>query len=111
MFEKYQRRPAPGRRSEQGRPFRNPSFQGSSRQGQFYQGPPRPQPGTAEAVSPAVKTSVLARAGQAGKARDAALCFSGGGPPQVTALLLEWPALALRHGELLAELGFQDRSY
>jgi DNA primase len=107
VFEKFKRRPAPARRSEQGRPFRNPSFQGSSRQGQFYQGPPRPQPGTAEAVSPAVKASVLARAGQAGKARDAALSRKEG---ELAALLLEWPALALRHGELLAELGFQDRS-
>ena len=76
-------------------------------QGSFRQTPPRPQPGTPEAVSPAVKASLLARAGQAGKARDAALTRK---EAELALLLLEQPALALRHGELLAELTFQDRS-
>jgi DNA primase len=49
----------------------------------------------------------LARAGQAGKARDAALARK---EAELALLLLEQPGLALRHGELLAELAFQDRS-
>jgi DNA primase len=102
IFEKFKRRPQSPRRPDQSRPYRNPGFQGS-----FRQTPPRPQPGTAEAVSPAVKASLLARAGQAGKARDAALTRK---EAELTLLLLEQPDLALRHGELLAELAFQDRS-
>jgi len=96
VFEKFKRRPA-SRRPEQTRSFRGPSFQG----------PSRPQPGTPEAVSPAVKASLLARAGQAGKARDGALARK---EVELMTLLLEQPTLALRHGELLAELGFHDRS-
>ncbi|HEV7959417.1 MAG TPA: DNA primase [Rhizomicrobium sp.] len=96
VFEKFKRRPAP-RRPEQGRAFRGSSFQG----------PQRPQPGTPEAVSSAVKTSLLARAGQAGKGRDGALARK---EAELMTLLLEQPTLALRHGELLAELGFHDRS-
>jgi DNA primase len=96
IFEKFKRRPA-SRRPEQGRSFRGPSFQG----------PPRPQPGTPEAVSPAVKASLLARAGQAGKARDGALAHK---EAELMTLVLGQPTLALRHGELLAELGFHDRS-
>jgi DNA primase len=96
VFEKFKRRPAP-RRPEQGRSFRGSSFQG----------PQRPQPGTPEAVSSAVKTSLLARAGQAGKGRDGALARK---EAELMTLLLEQPTLALRHGELLAELGFHDRS-
>ena len=96
VFEKFKRRPA-SRRPEQTRSFRGSSFQG----------PSRPQPGTPEAVSPAVKASLLARAGQAGKARDGALARK---ETELMTLLLEQPALALRHGELLAELGFHDRS-
>jgi DNA primase len=102
IFEKFKRRPAAPRRPDQNRPFRTPGFQGS-----FRQTPPRPQPGTPEAVSPAVKASLLARAGQAGKARDAALTRK---EAELTLLLLEQPGLALRHGELLAELAFQDPS-
>jgi DNA primase len=55
-----------------------------------------------ETVSPAVRNSLLARTGK------------GGARPvkeaEIGALLLESPALALRHGELLAELPFLDRS-
>jgi DNA primase len=96
VFEKFKRRPAP-RRPEQGRAFRGSSFQA----------PQRPQPGTPEAVSSAVKASLLARAGQAGKGRDGALARK---EAELMTLLLEQPTLALRHGELLAELGFHDRS-
>ncbi|HEX4118407.1 MAG TPA: DNA primase [Rhizomicrobium sp.] len=101
VFEKFKRRPAPARRFDQRRPEQGRSFRNSSFQ------PARPQPGTAEAVSPAVKASLLARAGQAGKARDAALTRK---EAELTLLLLDQPTLALRHGELLAELAFQDRS-
>ncbi|HXR95145.1 MAG TPA: DNA primase [Rhizomicrobium sp.] len=104
VFEKFKRRPAPQRRPDQGRSFRNPAFKGQYGQGQAIL---RPQPGTAEAVSPAVKTSLLARAGQAGKARDAALARK---ETELALLLLELPGLALRHGELVAELAFHDRS-
>ena len=102
VFEKFKRRQSAPRRPEQGRSFRNPGFQGS-----FRQTPPRPQPGTPEAVSPAVKASLLARAGQAGKARDGALAHK---EAELMTLVLGQPTLALRHGELLAELGFHDRS-
>ena len=53
-----------------------------------------------DAVSPAVKNSLLARAGQSGvvKTKEVELC----------ALLLEHPALALDHGETLAALHFSD---
>jgi DNA primase len=101
VFEKFKRRAQAPRRPDQSRPFRTPGFQGSR------QNPSRPQPGTPEAVSPAVKASLLARAGQAGKARDAALTRK---EAELALLLLEQPSLALRHGELLAELAFQDRS-
>lgn len=101
VFEKFKRRPAPARRPGPGRSGSRP-FQGPGRQA-----PVRPQPGTAEAVSPAVKASLLARAGQANKARDGALVRK---ETELAALLLEWPSLALRHGELLAELPFKDRS-
>jgi DNA primase len=101
VFEKFKRRPASPRRPDQAKGYSRP-FRPFSSQAQ-----PRPQPGTPEAVSPAVKASLLARAGQAGKARDAALARK---EAELAALLLELPSLALRHGELLAELVFQDRS-
>ena len=71
--------------------------------------PPRPQPGTAEAVSPAVKASLLARAGVAGAgpAQKAAVQVKEG---ELATLLLEEPSLALSHGELLAALPFADPS-
>ena len=78
--------------------------------GQYARGsktPFRPQPGTAEAVSPAVKTSLLARAGLAGQARQGALARK---EAELAALLLEQPALAHAHGEKLAELSFRDPS-
>lgn len=65
----------------------------------------RPQPGTPEAVSPAVKASLLARAGLAGQARQGALAHK---ETELAALLLEQPALAHAHGEKLAELSFRD---
>lgn len=94
VFERFKRRP-----SSRG-PDRAGSFRKPSR-------PMAPQAGTPEAVSPAVKASLLARAGQEGKARHAALARK---EAELAGLLLERPNLALRHGELLAELGFHDPS-
>jgi DNA primase len=59
-------------------------------------------PGTPEAVSPAVKASLLARRGRSG-ARQVKEAELG-------RLLAEDPQIALRHSELLADLGFQDPS-
>jgi DNA primase len=58
-------------------------------------------------VSPAVKASLLARAGLAGQARQGALARK---ETELAALLLEQPALAQAHGEKLAELSFRDPS-
>jgi len=103
VFERFKRRQVV-RRPDGGRaePWRSsrPPFRGKA-------GQPRPQPGTAEAVSPAVKASLLARAGQAGQEREGALARK---EMELGALLLEQPDLAHRHGELLAELAFRDRS-
>jgi DNA primase len=105
IFENFKRRPQAQRRE--------PSYRGQTRaqaRGQVPRGgkmPFRPQPGTAEAVSPAVKASLLARAGLAGQARQGALARK---EVELAALLLEQPALAQAHGEKLAELSFRDPS-
>ena len=65
-----------------------------------FKGPFRPQPGTPEAVSPAVKASLLARTGRAG-ARPVK-------ENELAALLLEDPKLALNHAELVAGISFAD---
>jgi DNA primase len=70
--------------------------------GRFRRAPSRPLPGTAEAVSPAVRASLLARAGRAGARQVKEAELAG--------LLLEDPAIALRHAEMLAELTFVDAS-
>jgi DNA primase len=72
---------------------------------QAARGALRPQPGTAEAVSPAVKASSLARAGLAGNAREGARTRK---ETELACLLLCQPGLALAHAERLAELIFQD---
>ncbi len=94
------------RRVQQPRQDRGPAYRGQPFRGK-NQGPFRPQPGTAEAVSPAVKASLLARAGQAGQAREGALALK---EVELAGLLLEKPALALSQGEKLAELVFRDPS-
>jgi DNA primase len=63
---------------------------------------PRPMPGTAEAVSPAVRASFLARQGRAG-ARQLKEAELG-------QLLAADPQIALRQSEALADLVFQDPS-
>jgi DNA primase len=84
---------------------REPSYRSQAPRG----GKPsfRPQPGTAEAVSPAVKSSLLARAGLAGRARQGALAHK---ETELAALLLEQPQLAQAYGEQLAALSFRDPS-
>ena len=72
-----------------------------------FKGPFRPQPGTAEAVSPAVKASFWPGPGQADQVREGARPLK---EAELATLLLEQPALALSHGELLAELPFRDPS-
>ena len=93
------------RRAPQPRQERTPSYKGQPFRG--AKAPPRPQPGTAEAVSPAVKASLLARAGLAGQAREGALARK---ELELSALLVELPSLALSQGEKLAELHFRDPS-
>jgi len=64
---------------------------------------PRPgQPGGGETVSTAVKASMLARSGRHGARHVKEF--------EIAALLLAEPALAERHGEMLAELPFSDAS-
>jgi DNA primase len=58
-------------------------------------------------VSPAVKASLLARAGQTNQVREGALALK---EAELAALLLERPALALSQGEKLAELPLRDPS-
>ncbi len=65
----------------------------------------RPRPGQAgggETVSSAVKASLLARSGRHGARHVKEF--------EIAALLLAEPALAERHGEMLAELPFSDAS-
>jgi len=104
IFENFKRRsqPNPQRRDT---PYRSQGRGQATRGGGKV--PFRPQPGTAEAVSPAVKASLLARAGLAGQARQGALARK---EAELAALLLEQPALAHAHGEKLAELSFRDPS-
>jgi DNA primase len=96
VFDSFKRR-APQQRQDRSQPFR----------GRGAKQPFRPQPGTSEAVSPAVKASLLARAGQANQAREGALALK---EAELATLLLGQPSLALTHGEKLAELVFRDPS-
>ncbi|MBS0281701.1 MAG: hypothetical protein JSR25_11110, partial [Proteobacteria bacterium] len=101
IFDNFKRRaPSSDRPQFQRGQFRGQAFKGAK-------GPFRPQPGTAEAVSPAVKASLLAKAGLAGQAREGALSRK---EAELGSLLLETPSLALSHGEKLAELPFRDPS-
>ena len=97
IFDNFKRRPA---RPERGPSYKNQPFQGG-------RAPLRPQPGTAEAVSPAVKASLLARAGLAGQAREGARARK---ELELCVLLVEQPSLALSQGEKLAGLHFRDPS-
>jgi DNA primase len=106
IFENFKRRaPAPKREQGQSQFSRNQPFRGGK--GRGPKGEFRPQPGTPEAVSPAVKASLLARAGLAGQVREGVLARK---EAELGALLLEQPGLALSQGERLAELSFRDPS-
>jgi DNA primase len=61
---------------------------------------PRPMPGTPEAVSPAVRASLLARQGGARRVKEM----------ELGSLLAADPRIALNHGEMLAALTLQDPS-
>jgi DNA primase len=62
--------------------------------------PARPLRGTGQAVSPAVKASLIARSGRVGARRTKEV--------EIAALLLAEPDLGFRHAELLADLPFLD---
>ncbi|HEY0301225.1 MAG TPA: DNA primase [Rhizomicrobium sp.] len=91
VYDTFKRRPAAAPRRDW-----QPRYTG----GKGGRLPPRPQPGTGEAVSPAVKASMLARSGRSGARKMKETELAG--------LLLAEPELGLRHGELLAELPFSD---
>ena len=96
VFEAFKRRaPSPGR------PRTDYPRSANQRHGR-YDPKGRNFSAPLETVSPAVRNSLLARTGK------------GGARPvkeaEIGDLLLESPVLALKHGELLAELPFLDRS-
>jgi DNA primase len=85
VFENFKKRAAPpARRARQGGPFRVP----------------RPMPGTPEAVSPAVRQSLLARQGGARRVKET----------ELGSLLVQDPSIAMHHGELLAALPLNEPS-
>ena len=98
VFDAFKRRPAP---PSSNRPPRQNDrvFNRYDKRGHVV-----PRPGTyggGEAVSAAVKASLLARSGRSGARHLKEF--------ELAALLMAEPELAGRHGELLAELPFTDR--
>ncbi|MFO1247087.1 MAG: DNA primase [Alphaproteobacteria bacterium] len=71
---------------------------------------PRPMPGTPEAVSAAVTESRLVRKPLAGAPEINPAGIRDKRERELGGMLVQDPGLALRHGEVLAELEFQDRS-
>ncbi|HWD27127.1 MAG TPA: DNA primase [Rhizomicrobium sp.] len=96
VFDAFKRRPnaAPRREWQPSGPRRTASRYGA--------GLPKPLPGTGEAVSPAVKASLLARSGRSGALRTKEV--------EIATILVSEPGLGLRHAELLADLPFSDPS-
>jgi DNA primase len=94
VFAAYKRRAPSAPRGTRSDPRRG--FRGSFREA------PRPMPGTAEAVSPALRASKLVKSGEiaARQVKEA----------ELATLLLEEPRIALHHPELLAELPVRDPS-
>jgi DNA primase len=97
VFTAYKRRSGTGAGGGR-QPGRGPFRAGSGGRG----APPRPLPGTPQAVSPALLQNRLVRAGGAAarQVKEA----------ELAALLLEDPRIALHHAELLAELPVSDPS-
>lgn len=96
VFENFKKRgPAPG-------PARSPAGRAPARGGKFGFRPPRPQPGSPEAVSASVQSSALVRSGVQGARHAKEL--------ELGRLLVESPDLALAEGESLAILEVQDPS-
>ena len=96
VFENFKRRaPAPPRGPA--RPVQRP---GAKFRGDFK--PPRPLPGSPEAVSSSVQTSALVRGGQAGVRAAKEM--------ELGRLLVESPEIALAEAESLAVLDLQDPS-
>ena len=96
VFENFKRRaPAPSRGPS--RPVQRP---GAKFRGDFK--PPRPLPGSPEAVSSSVQTSALVRGGQAGVRAAKEM--------ELGRLLVESPEIALAEAESLAVLDLQDPS-
>jgi DNA primase len=92
VFATYKRRPAAAPRAPR-----------SGRPGFPQRGiPPRPLPGTAEAVSPALRANKLVKAGEVAARQVKETELAG--------LLLEEPRIALHHAELLAGLPVSDPS-
>jgi DNA primase len=92
VFDSFKRR-APAQRTE----FRDQ--RPPTREGRRWSAPPVR---ALETVSPAVKNSMLARAGNAGARRRK--------ETELVEMLLESPQIAISHGEQLAALPFSDRS-
>jgi len=99
VYDAFKRRAAPPERQTWKNDRFTPRYARTGRAGER----PRPgQPGGGETVSTAVKASMLARSGRHGARHVKEF--------EIAALLLAEPALAERHGEMLAELPFSDAS-
>jgi DNA primase len=95
VYENFKKRTPAPRQSSGYQPSRQDSRPG----GRFSGKGPFKAP--LETVSPAVKASLLARGG-----KSAARVVKEGG---LGALILAWPDIAVRNGEMLAALPFSDR--
>src|ERR1700744_5445120 len=99
VFESFKRRAAPPPRDDRFQPRRQ--GEGNFRRGGFDNRQARNRP-MGEAVSPAVKNSMLARSGRSGPRRLKEL--------ELATLLLRHPQLGVSHAEMVADLPFSDRS-
>jgi DNA primase len=98
VFESFKRRAAPAQRDDRSprRPYEPQKF----RKGGFDNRQARNRP-MGEAVSPAVKNSMLARSGRGGPRRLKEL--------ELATLLMHHPELGIAHAEIVADLPFSDR--
>ena len=98
VYDAFKRRATPA--PQQRQPWRNERY--AQRAGRTAERPRPGQAGGGETVSSAVKASLLARSGRHGARHVKEF--------EIAALLLAEPALAERHGEMVAELAFSDAS-